>query len=192
VSVVVVTPPAEEPVEVSEVVDQLKIDGLDEAVTIAGFITAAREYAEGFQNRSYVTQTLELTLDAWPDQPVLQLPRAPLQSVESVTFRDYTGADTVWAPSNYIVDPRSTPGRLALAYGKSWPSVTLQPIAGITIRYVAGYGDASRVPQKIKQAITLLVGHWNENREAVQSAMQRGEALPVPFGVDALLWPPVF
>ncbi len=45
---------------------------------ITGFITAAREYCEGYQNRAYITQTWELLLDEFPDS-VIQIPLPPLQ-----------------------------------------------------------------------------------------------------------------
>lgn len=169
-AVTVVIPPTREPVDI-EGADgakaHLRVDGIDEDGQISAIITAAREFCEDFQARAFVTQTLELTLDAWPAGSCIKIPRPPLQSVVSVTYTDKDGVDATWDPSNYVVDAKSQPGRIALAYGKSWPSVTLQPVNGVTIRYVAGYGDAAKVPKKIRQAMLLLVGHWNEHREAV-------------------------
>ena len=41
----------------------------------------------------------------------------------------------------------------------------------VLVTYVAGYGAAaSAVPQRAKQAILLLVGHWYRQREAVGRA----------------------
>lgn len=181
-----VVPPAVEPVTLAEAKAHLRVDGNEEDALISSLITAAREYAETFQRRAYVTQTWELTLDEWPTGPEIRLPRPPLQAVESITYRDQSGVEHVLDPATYIVDTRSEPGRVVLAPGRCWPSVALAPAGAITVRYVAGYGDtADSVPVKVKQAILLLVGHWYANREAVVVG-QTSKA--VEFAVEALLW----
>jgi uncharacterized phiE125 gp8 family phage protein len=70
----------------------------------------------------------------------------------------------------------------------SWPSATLRDVNGVNVRFVAGFGSAgTTVPQPIRQAILMLVGHYYENREAILAT----GAMPkeVPLGVDSLLWP---
>jgi uncharacterized phiE125 gp8 family phage protein len=162
-----VTPPATEPVSLPEAKAHLRVDGTDEDTLINTLITAAREYCEQIQGRSYITQTWELTLDAWPAEPEIRLPRPPLQSVAWVQYRDQSGIEYTLDPPAYVVDSRSEPGRIVLASGQSWPPVTLYPAGAITVRFTAGYGDAAAVPQRVRQAILLLVGHWYANREAV-------------------------
>jgi len=88
--------------------------------------------------------------------------------------------------SNYFFDTKSEPGRIYLAYGKSWPGDTLRPASGVCVTYIAGYGAASDVPKKIKQAMLLLIGHLYENREAVQTTGLN--IAEVPLGVGAILW----
>lgn len=186
-AVVVVTAPTEEPIAAAGpggALEHVHADAAD-AVYVQGLVMAARVYAEGFQERALVTQTLELTLDAWPTGPCLVLPRPPLESVESIKYRLADGSEVTWDASNYIVDPKSQPGRVALAYGKCWPAVTLQPVNGITVRYVAGYGDAAKVPQTVKQAMFLTIGHWFENRETVVVGTV---AVKIPMAAEALLW----
>lgn len=188
-TVLVVTPPAKEPIPLDGpggAKEHLRVDGSDEDALISGLIVAAREHCEGVQNRSYVTQTLEIALHAWPAGRNIELPRPPLQQVDSVTYVDADGVQTVWDPANYLVDTRSYVGSLHLARGTSWPSVTLPPINGIVVRYVAGYGDAAKVPQKVKQAMLLLIGHWYEHREAVLTGTISKE---IEFAVSALLDP---
>jgi uncharacterized phiE125 gp8 family phage protein len=73
------------------------------------------------------------------------------------------------------------------AYDKVWPSARSVRDA-VQIRFIAGYGDAaSDVPQAIKQAILLLVGHWFENREAV--LVHSFKPTVIPIAVDSLLSP---
>lgn len=170
----VITPPAAEPVTLDEAKDHLRVDGTDDDTSITAMIKAAREYCEGYQNRVYITQTLELALDGWPCGNEIELSRPPLQSVTSLIYTD-NGVDVTWPASNYIVDDYSFVARLVKAKNVSWPSATLPSVNGIKIRYVAGYPPdeavppdlAANVPQHVKQAIMLLVGHWYENRETV-------------------------
>ncbi len=174
-----ITPPAEEPITLAQAKAHLRVDTSDEDALITSLITAAREYCESFQNRALITQTWELVLDAWPAFPVT-LPLPPLQSVTSVKYTDCVGIETTWAASNYIVDTDDEMGgRIGLAYGITLPTTTLQPINGIRIRYVAGYGAAANVPQAVKQAMLLYIANRFENREAVD----------VPEAVHLLLWP---
>ncbi|BCJ86456.1 head-tail connector protein [Effusibacillus dendaii] len=172
-----ITAPTEEPIALNDVKGYLRIDGTDFDALLTGLIKAAREYCEAFQNRAYVTQTWEMSLDAFPDLP-LKLPKPPLQSVVSVKYTDQNGVESVFAPSNYLVDPVSEPGRLAFAYGKSWPSVTLQPVNAVKIQFVAGYGAAAAVPQAVKTAMMLYIAHRFENPDGDD----------VPEAVHSLLW----
>lgn len=181
----VLQPPQQEPVSLDEAKAHLRVTTTDEDAYIASLTTVAREWCEGFQQRAYITQTHKLTLDRWPRGCAIYLPRPPLQSVTSIVYTDSEGAQYTIEAESYIVDTDAEPGRIVLAYGASWPSVTLRPAAGVEITYVAGYGDASAVPQKAKQAILLLVGHFYEHREVVLTG---GISKEIEFAVHSLLW----
>lgn len=170
---------------------------------LTALITTARQYCEGFQNRAYITQTWELWLDEFPeDDDFIELPLPPLSSITSMksyatddtaTTLYEPGAETPVGTDTYFMDEKSTPGKLCLKYGMSWPSTTLRPYKGICITYVAGYGATSALFQsgcqfanKVIAAIKLLIGHWYENREAVMTSGMN--AVAVPLAVDSLLW----
>lgn len=63
---VTVTPPASEPVLVSEAKQAARIDVPDDDLFVLGLITAARQYVENRTNLALVTQTLQMTLDRFP------------------------------------------------------------------------------------------------------------------------------
>ncbi len=163
----------------------LRVDTTDDDNLITALITAAREYCEGFQNRAYITQTWQLWLDAWPEGSEIRIPRPPLQAVNSVKYYGDDNAEYVLPPSDYIVDNVGEPGRIALSYNKSWPSVTLRPANAVCIEFVAGYGEVDKVPQRVKQAMLLLISHWYDTREIAAIGHITTE---VPFTVNALLW----
>jgi len=131
---------------------------------LSRLIIAAREYCENYTGRALSTQTIELLLNEFPAKDRIQLPKPPLIGVTSVKYKDNDGIETTLSSSEYIVDADSQIGEIVLAYGKSWPSFTPYPSNPIRIRYEAGY---TALPESIKQAMLLLVGHWHENREAV-------------------------
>lgn len=151
---------------------------------LTALIVAAREYCEGFQNRQYITATWDLWLDNFPAGACIRIPLPPLQSVTSIKYYDTANVEAILPLTDYFIDDKSEPGRVALAYGKSWPSTTLRPVNGVCIEFVAGYGLTTAVPKKVKQAILLLIGHWYMNREA---AINGSVSKEIEFAVHALL-----
>jgi len=183
----IITEPTTEPVTLDEAKAHCRVDGTDEDDLITTLIVAARQYCEQRQNRAYLTQTLELTLDRWPRFPV-NIPHPPLVSVESIKYYGTDDTEYIWSTTEYFVDADSEPGRVSLRYAKTTPTVTLRPVNGVKVRYVAG---ASEVAQTVKQAMLLLIGHWYINRESVLTGVTSKE---IEFAVSALLgidrvWP---
>lgn len=181
-NLVLVTAPAEEPISLATAKMQARVDGTAEDALMGTFVAAAREKCEEIARRAFVTQTLRLSLDDWPDGRVLRLPRPPLQSVTSVKYTDVDGVEHTLSASDYVVDADSQPGRIALKNDADWPSDELREVGAIKITFVAGYGAASAVPKKYQTAVQLLAAHLYENRDA-GSEVTLSE---IPFGVTAL------
>ena len=179
---VITEAPKAEPISLEEAKAHLRVDGEDEDALISGLIKAARNYAENYTNRAFVTQTITAYLDFFPARYCIELPKPNLQNVVHIKYYDSDNAEHTFSSDNYFVDDISFVGRVALNYGKSWPSFTPRRVNAVEIEYVAGYGDAVKVPESIKQAMLLLVGHWYHNREAEG---QVGKELE--FSVKALL-----
>ena len=143
-----IQPPANEPVTLSEAKQHERIDLNDDDGLVTALIKAARQQAEEYTKRSFITQTWELTLDE--ANGIIELPRPPIQSVTNVTV---DGSPY----SNYEVDGNRIyfPSGVSFLFG------------GIKIEYTAGYGDNSEdVPEPIREAILQMVGHFYENRES--------------------------
>jgi uncharacterized phiE125 gp8 family phage protein len=175
------TPPASEPVSVLEAKKHLRVEHANDDTYIETLILAAREWGEAFQNRSWITRTLVLHLNGWPEKSLL-LPHGPVQSIVSITYT-IDGGDT------FTVDPGIyrflAGGRLDLRNGKTWPAIPLDADLEVFIEYTAGYGDtAAEIPARFRQAVLLLVGHWYENREEV---LVGDAAEPLPYAAEALL-----
>lgn len=178
--------PSVEPVSLTEAKAHLNVTGTGDDALIGGLITAARELAEGFTRRAFVEQTIELKMDSFPaNNYPIELPRPPLISISSITYLDADGTlRTMTATTEYLVNTHSQPGRVYLAYDQSWPTTRTLENA-VTITFKAGYGSAAaNVPQRVKQAILLLVGHWYANREEIVLNMSVNQ---MPWAAEMIL-----
>lgn len=186
-NLVLITPPATEPLTTLEAGLHLRVEPLSEDDPyIDALITAARQHVEQHLGRALVTQTWEAVLDEFPEGDEIRLSKGALQSVTSVTYLDSAGAQQTLATSEYQVDTASVPGRIVLAPSESWPDTDSDRVNAVRVRFVAGYGAASAVPQPIKAAMLLLIGHLYEHREeeVVGTITSR-----FSFATDALLSP---
>lgn len=158
----------DEPVTLEEAKAHLRVDVTDDDDLITALITAARQIVEMVLRRALLSQDWELLLDAFPaTDTTLEIPLPPLQSISAITYTLEDGTSATVAATDYTVDTGSTPGRIALNSGSSWPGDSLSALGGVQIAFTAGYASADDVPQAIRQALLLLVGHLYENREAV-------------------------
>ncbi len=159
---------------------------------LVAWIVAARQTVETYTHRAIPAQTWDLKLDSFVDSDyydcgALWLPNPPVTSITSVTYLDGAGASQTWAAttgwlSDLPTGPWARRARIYPAYGVPWPATYRTPNA-IAIRFVAGY---TTVPEAIKAAMKLLIGHWYQNREAV---IVGTIAQDLPMAVAALLWP---
>ena len=179
-----ITAPSVEPLSTAEAKDHLHVDDTDSDTLIATQIVAARQYCETVLRRAIITQTWDVYFDAFPMWIEVPLPR--LQSVTSIVYIDTNGDTQTLDVSLYTVDIKAQPGRVVPAYGESWPS-TRAEINAVIVRFVAGYGDAgSDIPEPIRQAGLLLLGHWFEHREDVVAGVSVAE---MPMASRSLLAP---
>jgi len=189
----VVTPPASEPITLPDLKLHLRVDAGDTSqdTNLAAYLSAVRAWIERIAGIAFLAQTLEWAIDqfpwaegaaqrlagGWPSSgftPLrtpgdnrfgsIQLPRPPLVSIGSVKYLDASGTLITMDPSLYLVDARSTPGRLTPAYGTWWPTTRWQPNA-VIVQYAAGYANAAAVPADWAQALRLAAGAMWEYRE---------------------------
>jgi uncharacterized phiE125 gp8 family phage protein len=172
----------ESPVTLDEAKAHLRVVTDDEDQYINALCLAATDWAEKFQNRTFVSRARTMVLDKFAT--VIRPPHPPLVSVTSIVYVDADGDDQTLSSANYRVDTDSEPGRITVAYGVSWPTIR-SVTSAITITYQAGYGKAAAVPDDVKHAIKLMIGHFFEIREPVTEIKME----TVPLSVKALLWP---
>lgn len=203
-SLSLVTAPAVEPLSLADAKLHLRVDASihDEDALIEGLIVAAREYAETFTHRAFITQTWDLKLDGFPwtgsscsaigTVPIV-LPNPPVQSITSVTYIDPAGATQTWSALLYDTDlptgPTASRASLVPAYQQIYPVTRYVPNAA-TVRFVAGYGDTAKdVPASVVAAMKILIASWYDPGRAAIEVGLRAAAVAVPLTADALLWP---
>lgn len=189
-----VTPPAVAVLTLEEVKAQLVVDAGDDDILIQGLIDAAISYLDGptgVLGRCLSSQTWRQDFDLFDCE--LELPLAPVTSIDSVKYDDPSGTEQTVDPANYRLLTGGRGSFVRFKAGFTFPSLSVN-YPSVRVQYVVGYAATndtppkSTVPAAIKNAIKLLVAHWYENRETV--VVGRGAAaVEVPFAVSTLLAP---
>ena len=155
----------------------------DLTAILTSLIKTAVLSCENYTWRQVVQADYEYRLDRFPSG-ILELPKPPVISVESVQYVSMEGNQTLDA-ANYRVDLISEPARLEPVSG--WPSAKSQ-IDAVTITFTTGYNNDNKVPEPLKQGMLMLIKYLYENRDAV--AISNSLAVhELPFGVK-WMWDP--
>ena len=181
------TPPAVEPVTVSEAKAHLRVDVSDDDAYIATLITAAREWCEQYLDRTLIDTQWTMRLDSFPYE--IELPRPPIASAGTATAVTLTytlGDDSTATLSStqYRVDRNSTPGVVRQLRAGTWPA-NLDDYNAVAVTWWAGYGSSgTSVPAAIRHAMLMLVAYWYDNRSTV---LVGSISKPLEFAVESLL-----
>lgn len=184
------TPPAVEPILLSEAKLHLRVDGATEDSLIAALIVAAREHAQNNRlRRSIMPTSWVLTLDGFP--PSIHLPMPRVLTIDSVRYRDAAGTLLVLDPSVYVLDNHDeVRNRLYLAPGNTWPGTQPRHDA-VIVTYTAGYASAIAVPAALKQWLLLAIGEMHANREATVTGTTETRLGFADRLLDSYVVPPV-
>ena len=185
-----------EPVSLNDMYDWLRQDAGADDIIIGTNITAARIWAEGFQRTSMVSEQFQLTLDHFPffrmsafgagtydgfealwELPnlfhpsaapfAIELPRGPLVSIDSFTYKDTTGTVQTLDSTGYqVVTGDDVPPRLYPPDQTFWPVTEIDPKA-VVITFTAGY-TAGTLPANTVAAIKILAAAFYADRSGQQ------------------------
>jgi uncharacterized phiE125 gp8 family phage protein len=168
-----ITPPTVRPVTLEDAKTQCSLHDVsyDDIYLLDFVIPAATARAERETGRQLLRATYAITLDAFPSEGWIEVPKPPLLGVDSVVYLDENGVSQTWGASNYLVHrpagPQAARGKVSLAYGVSWPTLRGQ-LRPITIQFAAGYGTSpTDVPALLRQAILLDIATLYQHRQNV-------------------------
>lgn len=179
---ILLTAPAVEPVSLDEARAFLRVEHNDDDEVIAALAAGSRVHVEAQTRRALITQSWRITADSWPEDGRLQVLPAPLQELTVARVYDFNGNARAIDAQAFVLDK----GASALAFAPWALPAPGRLAAGIELDVVVGYGDAAiDVPEPLRQAIRLLVGHWYENR----GLATLGTMTVLPTTVAALIAP---
>lgn len=184
---VLITPPAVQPVSPAEAKLHCRVRSAAEDALIDSLIGAAVAHLDGYTGilgRCLISQVWRQDFAGWGG--CLRLP-FPDVAEHVVTYRDADGNEATLSSDHYDLIEDSTSAVLLYRDAFAAPTLYGDTVQPISVRYTAGYGaEAADVPQAIRVALLLLIGHWYENREAVITGTIASE---LPMAVDALIAP---
>lgn len=169
--VILLTPPATEPLSLAEAKHYLRVEHEEDNELIAALIAAARNAVEAATRRVLIAQTWRIVLDRWPASGRIVSPVNPLRTLEAARVLAADGTPMELDVEGFTLDTTSVPG--VIAFGRANVSGPERALAGIELDVTAGYGDADDVPAPFVQAIRLLLARAYEHRDEV-----RQDALP--------------
>ncbi|MBV1887597.1 MAG: head-tail connector protein [Parvibaculaceae bacterium] len=177
--------PELEPISQAVAKSHLRVSHDEDDNLISGLITSARLTVEAVTRSALITQSWSFILDEWGEGRTLQLPLAPVVSLDAIGLWNDAGEKTD-VGTTFCHLGKGAPAKIALNRGQRWPT-SLRETDGIYIDFTAGYGDdIDDVPAPLRQAILQLIAHWYENRgEASLSDL----TMPVPASVGELVGP---
>lgn len=182
--IVVITPPATEPISLDEARAQVGVDGSAHDTLLTLYIATARQWCEDIIGRRLITQTVEQRLDAFPAGKIA-LDGVPAQAITSVKYDDPAGTEQTLAPEAYSLDAAAYPGGWLLpAAGTVWPATAARTNA-VRIRYTVGYGNAAAVPAPLRAWMLLQIAALFEQRAAQRGGSALVENAMSPRLLDA-------
>lgn len=157
------TDAATEPISASDLKAHLRVDHTDEDDLITALITTARQIAEDYCERSFITQTWKLYMDEFPSEIIL--PRGRALTITSVKYSATTRLDSTFSANDYYTSLETD--KPLITPIDQWPETLAEIPNGIEVIYTAGFGAASAVPTDIKTAIKMIGADLYEYRKSM-------------------------
>lgn len=183
-----ISAPAVKPVSLEEARQHCRVDTNEDDAVIAAFIDAAVTHLDGWSGvlgRCLINQGWRLSFPGWPACRSIRLP-FPDVSDAAVKYFDADNVEQTVDASLFeqIEDERGAIIEFRDAF--SSPAVFVDRSAAVTVEFIAGYGPAADdVPQALRTAISMMVAHWYNHREAAVE----GQSTEIPFGASLLIAP---
>lgn len=184
--------PIVEPVTLTEAKAHLNVTDTNDDTMITAMIAAAREHAEEYTGRAFIAQTWAIRMDKFPKWEI-RVSKPRIISVVSLVYQDIDNVQQNLVEGiDFFTDKYSEPCWLVPSTS-GWPSTYTDGINAVTLTVTLGYVDslqspralADKVPQAIKQALLLHVGHMYEHRESASDF----SVSVVPMAYKSLLQP---
>lgn len=165
----------------SEAKAHLKVEHSDEDDLITALIETAIDAVEKLTGQLLGSSSCTIYADAWHSQAFTF---GPITAISAVKYYD-EGDNLVTLPAaNYWVDLQSQPARITFS---APPAIYSDRHQGVALTATAGHAT---LPNPLRQACLLLIGHYYENRQLTQAQKVTAVPMAVEFLVNPFrLWP---
>lgn len=184
-SLTLVTGPTDEPVTVPSLKSNSRVTGTSQDLDFAEWGKAAREMFEAEADVKLMPQTWLLTIDRFPDNGPIEVPIYPFAGVTHIKYDDVDDAEQTLSSALYYADLKACPGLIYPVPETPWPQTSLR-MRAVRVTVTAGFASAELVPARAKQAIKMLVSHWNQNRELATDRNTKGVEVAWDRAVQAM------
>lgn len=155
----------------------LRVTGTGEDAVIAALITAASDFIGQYSGRVLALETWKIMCPAFSG--TVKLPKSPMIAVTEIGYNDTSGAALTANLADFSTIIGDDWGYICPKSGKSWPSSDTSRLDGASITFTAGYAT---LPDALRMAVLLMIGHYYVNREAVGAAQSE-----LPLAVESLV-----
>lgn len=152
---VLVTPPDDWPVSLTEARRQCRVGDEDDQ-RLLGHIRAATAYLDGYHGmlgRCIITQTWRMTSAGWG---IFRLPVPDVVSAD-LSYIDASGAQSSLPLASYYINSLGAASYVTFAPATTFPALHADTPEPVTVTFTAGFGGPDDVPPQIKDAILLHV-----------------------------------
>lgn len=171
---------------VREFADHLRMgsgfsDDLDQDPILETYLRSAIAAVEGRIGKALIRRRFSAVFNGWGCDGGQVLPIAPVTAIESVALTPAGGTAALVDPAHYRLEVDAHAPVLRPT-GTALPSIGNGGSAKVV--FFAGYSpDWNAVPPALGQAVLMLAASYYEHKTGV------GEAVEMPFGIEALLAP---
>jgi len=152
---------------------------------LGDMVLAATQVIENETRRALITRSFTYSLEAFPTDGEIVLPRSPWIAVSSITYTDAAGAAQTLSASAYNAFSVNGIGRVILKGSQSWPSTLGEGALDVSVAFTAGYGAAAaNIPRALVHACLLQCSNMYDNRASVAMAAAPVE---IPMTVRRLI-----
>ncbi len=142
-------------------------DDTEDDAVLTRLIKAATDMVEQQAGKALLEQTWNLLIAAPDGAGHLHLPLTPVISVDDISYFDRDNVSQSATVGDFQLYKDEDHAWLEPKQGNVWPATYARHDA-ITVQFKAGFGaNETDVPENLRQAVLLTVGHWFENREAI-------------------------
>ena len=168
----------ENPLDIDQAKEHLRIDGPDFDADLAAKLTEALAWCEEQTGRQFVTATWDLTFHQFPmgGRPQL-LPFGHLDRVDQIVYVAPDGTSTTInsaaIATDYVVDTSREPGRIAPVFGNNWPETRRQSNAVV---YTIQCGQpAASIDANAMALLKIATAHlwWDRDLDEPSQRMQQ-------------------